>query len=179
MWSFPCPFCEKSTLTERTQIPHSYLTGLFAMATESAAYGYCSFKSFCLCKGASWPMTAQNRIFTITLLIYTWARWVVPMDVNQYLKLVMLNIVSEQGNGEREREEKPSAISEPAHPKINQSRRSDDTLLRKCRWVKSPLNPSRSEGDSAVRHSSDDQIKPRMGAVTRVNAAPVAFVVWR
>lgn len=32
---------------------------------------------------------------------------------------------------------------------------------------------------STVRHSSNGQIKPRMGAVTRANAAPVAFVVWR
>lgn len=61
MWSFLYPFSENSTFTERTQILHSLLTGLFAMATETEAHGYCSIKSSGPCTRASWPMTAPKH----------------------------------------------------------------------------------------------------------------------
>lgn len=61
MWPFSYSSSGNSPFTERTQIPHSYLTGLFAMATGAEAHGYCSIKSTWPCKKANWPMTAPKQ----------------------------------------------------------------------------------------------------------------------
>lgn len=182
MWPFSYSSSGNSPFTERTQIPHSHLTGLFAMATGAEAHGYCSIKSYWPCKKANWPMTAPKQNLNCQMINLYLSTEGHAHECQPTRKTLMIKTKENPYNEmdrAKQRKKKSSAISEPSHPKINQSRLFDGALLRKCRWVKSLLNPSRSGWDSTVRHSSNGQIKPRMGAVTRANAAPVAFVVWR
>lgn len=73
------------------------------------------------------------------------------------------------------RKKNTSGTSAPAHFATNQSRQTVRVLLRKCRWVKPPLNLSRSV-ISTVRHSSNGEIKTRMGALFKAKEEAAPFI---